>query len=375
MKIVLTGGGSGGHFYPLIAVAESLQKQLEQAKNVEGDVELKFYYFGPTAYDQAVLDTAGISYTKVSAGKLRRYFSVKNFTDIFKTGWGFLVSFWRLFVLYPDAVFSKGGYASAPTVFAAKLLGIPIMLHESDSVPGKTNRWFGKMAKRIALSFEEAGEHFEADKIMYTGQPVRHDIKNTRAKQITADDQEHTLLILGGSQGAQAINDLILRSLVDLLPRIKIIHQAGEKNVEEVKTVATEIATEHNLDISRYTVKGFFTTEELSEAVQNSTIALSRSGSGIFELACWGMPSILIPLPTSASDHQRKNAYAFQKRGAAIVIEQANMTPTILTQNIEHLMTNQADYQALRKNISERCTIDAADKIAKELIELSINHA
>src|SRR3989344_4049451 len=160
MKIVFTGGGTGGHFYPIIAVAE----RVNQIADEEKVIGTKLYYFSDSPYDQEVLFENGILFEEVHAGKMRVGSSplnfLWNFLDIFKIFFGTINALYKLFTIYPDVVFGKGGYASFPTLLAARILGIPVIIHESDSVPGRVNKWAGRFAKKIAVSFEEASTHF-----------------------------------------------------------------------------------------------------------------------------------------------------------------------------------------------------------------------
>src|SRR3989338_3731311 len=156
MKIVFTGGGTGGHFYPIIAVAQKVNEIIDREKIIGA----KLYYVSDNPYDKEMLFENGILYEEVYAGKMRTYFSLKNFSDIFKTFFGVINALFKMFSIYPDVVFGKGGYASFPAIFSARILRIPVIIHESDSAPGRVNKWAGRFAKKIAISFAEAGDYF-----------------------------------------------------------------------------------------------------------------------------------------------------------------------------------------------------------------------
>src|SRR3989344_1762662 len=164
MKIVFTGGGTGGHFYPLIAVAQKVNKIIDDEKIIGA----KLYYISNSPYDKEMLFENGLLYEEVKTGKLQTYFSLKNFTDIFRTFFGAINAVFKMFTIYPDVVFGKGGYASFPAIFAARLLGIPIVIHESDAAPGRVNKWAGHFAKKIAVSFIEASGYFKKEKVAWT---------------------------------------------------------------------------------------------------------------------------------------------------------------------------------------------------------------
>src|SRR3989344_5755178 len=211
MKIVFTGGGTGGHFYPIIAVAEKVNKILDD-ENVIGS---KLYYISDSPYDREALQVAGLHYEEVQAGKMRTYFSLKNFADIIKVFLGTFGAFFKLFSIYPDVVFGKGGYASFPTIFAARLLRVPVVIHESDSAPGRVNKWAGRFAKKVAISFQEASDYFPKETTAWTGHPIRSEIEEpaSRDKALEYFKFESSLpiiLVLGGSQGAELINNTIL---------------------------------------------------------------------------------------------------------------------------------------------------------------------
>ena len=172
MKILLTGGGTGGHFYPLIAIAERLSEIAAERKIIG----LKLYYMSDTPYDKRALFENRITFVQIPAGKMRLYFSIKNVFDMIKTAMGAFFGLVSMFFIYPDVVISKGGYAAFPAVFAARFLRIPVVVHESDSFPGRLNSWTAKFAKRVAVSWPEAAEYLPKDKTALSGQPIRKEI-------------------------------------------------------------------------------------------------------------------------------------------------------------------------------------------------------
>ena len=210
MKIVFTGGGTGGHFYPAIAVAQRLNKIIDE----EHIIGAKLYFISNDPYDKEMLVENGLLFEKVTAGKMRIYFSLKNFIDILKTIFGILNATYKLFTIYPDVIFSKGGYASFPTVVASWILRIPLVIHESDSVPGRSNIFAGRFAKRVAVSFPEAAEFFPKKTVAWTGQPILYEIENRASKKealeyFKLEESLPVIFILGGSQGAEMINNTV----------------------------------------------------------------------------------------------------------------------------------------------------------------------
>src|ERR1035437_7170754 len=241
MKILFTGGGTGGHFYPIRAVAEAIEDKVAEKRLIKPSL----YYMAPTRYNPRALFDHEIEFVYVPAGKIRRYFSFLNFTDFFKTITGIFIALIRMYSIYPDIVFGKGGYGSFPALMAARILRIPVVIHESDTSPGIVNKWAGKFAERIAISYPEAAKYFPADKAVLTGNPVREDIVvpiTEGAKEfLNLKDNIPVVLILGGSQGAANINDIILEGLSELVKNFYIIHQTGKENFIECKSTSEAV--------------------------------------------------------------------------------------------------------------------------------------
>ncbi|MDB5224917.1 MAG: UDP-N-acetylglucosamine--N-acetylmuramyl-(pentapeptide) pyrophosphoryl-UDP N-acetylglucosamine [Candidatus Adlerbacteria bacterium] len=373
MKILFTGGGTGGHFYPIIAVAEAINDLTRE----EHLVEPTMYYAAPDPYDREALVTQNITYVYTSAGKTRRYFSILNFFDGFKTAWGIVWSVFRTFFLYPDVVFGKGGYASFPTLLAARLFGIPVIIHESDAVPGRVNKWAGKFAIKVAVSYPEAAEFFPKEKVAFTGNPVRRaaliPAREGAFEFLKLDRELPVLLVLGGSQGAQAINEVILDALPLLVEKYQIIHQTGAANLDEVKSRA-KVNLEKSLHPERYQPFGYLNDIAMRMAAGVATLVISRAGSTIFEVAAWGTPSIIIPLPGAAEDHQTKNAFSYARAGACSVVDQNNLTPGLLVAEIARMLGDKTLMQHMGQSAHAFSRPDAAKAIAKALLDIGLSH-
>lgn len=375
MKIVFTGGGSGGHFYPIIAVAEEVLKIAEE-KNL---LEPRLYYIADSPYDARLLYEKGIEFRQTPAGKMRTYFSGANFLDTIKTTVGIMKAIPQLFSIYPDVVFSKGGYVSVPTVFAARLLRIPVMIHDSDAVPGRANLWAAKFAARIAVSYPSAAEQFPyPDKIAYTGNPVRAELmrpaRHGAHEFLNLSPDIPTIFVIGGSQGAQAINNAILEALPTLVNDFQIIHQVGNNNFDEVSHIAA-VALDNSPYATRYKPFGYLNDLAMKMAAGAADIVVSRAGSGsIFEIAEWEKPAILIPIPEDVSRDQRANAFAYARSGGAIVIEQANLTPHLIASEIRRVVGDAATRQRMAEGAQKFKRPDAARVIAEELLSLVVAH-
>jgi len=374
MKILFTTGGSGGHFYPIIAVAEKINQLIKDERLLPADL----YFMSDSPYDKKALQENNIEYIQNSAGKLRRYFSWLNFADVIKMGWGIFTSLFKVFSLYPDVVFSKGAYASLPTVIAARLLGIPIIIHESDSIPGRTNLFAGKFATKIAVSYPEAAQYFKADnKVAVTGNPVREVITKPNAvgavEYLKLFPNLPTILILGGSLGSQIINDTIIEALPDLVSKYQIIHQTGKENITGVANLANMILKE-NENKGRYHVVDYLNELGLTMAASVANVIISRAGSTIFEIANWGIPSIIIPITDSNGDHQRRNAYTYARSGACTVLEEDNLSSVVLISEIDRILENPDIAKKMSASAKEFARPDAATKIAREILNIALSH-
>ena len=334
MKILFTGGGTGGHVFPLVAIAREIRR-------IYSNKNLEMHYLGPKdEFGLILLAQEDFIIKKIISGKLRRYFAWQNFVDIlFKIPFGILQSFFILLKLKPDLVFSKGGSGSISVTFSARLLRIPVFVHESDVVPGLSNQKTSKWAKKIFTSFEKT-EFFNPEKVKVVGNPIRKEILEGD-KQIAGDLLNLTfskpiILVIGGSQGAEAINDFVLLVLNELLKSYEIIHVTGRENFRGVQAEA-QVVVEKDLQRYYHPVD-FLDEEKIKHIYKASDLIISRSGSGsIFEIAGVGKPSILVPLPSSAGDHQAKNAYAYAESGATEVMEQDNLVPNLFLEKLKLL--------------------------------------
>jgi UDP-N-acetylglucosamine--N-acetylmuramyl-(pentapeptide) pyrophosphoryl-undecaprenol N-acetylglucosamine transferase len=375
MKILLTGGGTGGHFYPLVAVAEELNRIADEEKIAN----FKLYYMADVPYNQRELDEQFITFIPITAGKMRIYFSMQNFIDFFKTGFGTIGAIFKLFNLYPDVIISKGGYASFPVLVAARILRIPVIIHESDTVPGRVNKWSGKFARRVALSYPEAAQYFDAKKVSVTGQPVRKSIAYVAPEGAKAffelDDSIPTIGIIGGSLGAKIINDTITSLVVELVEHYQVIHQTGLKNFEETKTDATVLLGD-NTKRSRYKIFPYFNDVQTKMFGGAADVIISRAGSSLYEIAAWGKPSIIIPGSAAVfhGDHQRKNAYHYARTGACVVIEESNLTPSVLKNEIDLILGHKDRYDAMAARAKAFYKPEAARLIATEAVTIALEH-
>jgi UDP-N-acetylglucosamine--N-acetylmuramyl-(pentapeptide) pyrophosphoryl-undecaprenol N-acetylglucosamine transferase len=377
MKILFSGGATGGHFYPIIAISEALYDRTKEKKILTP----KLYFMAPTKYNPRALFDNDIEYVAVPSGKVRRYFSLLNITDLFKTAYGACSALFKIYSIYPDVVFGKGGYGSFPALFAARLLRIPVVIHESDSNPGRVNAWAGKFAKKIAVAYPEAANYFnkvgKPGRVAFTGMPVRKEIRdplsNGARELLQLEEGTPTIVIFGGSQGSQKINDAILDALPDLVSRYQVIHQTGRANLESVKMTAG-VVLKDNPNAYRYHPYDYMNDLSLRMCGGIADVIISRAGSTIFEIAAWGVPSIIIPLPPEVSHDQTENAFSYARAGACTVIEEYNLAGHILASEIDNIVKNKAITDRMRASAKQFSHPDAALKIAEVLLEIGLEH-
>lgn len=373
MKILFTGGGTGGHFYPILAVAEAVRDITREDRLVEPQL----YYAAPEPYDREALIALGITYVHTSAGKRRRYFSLLNYFDLIKTGWGVIRSIIRIFFLYPDVVFGKGGYGSFPTLLAARLFDIPVMIHESDTSPGKVNRWAGNFAKKVAISYPEAEEFFSKEKVALTGNPMRKLIITPSPEgahqYLKLDPNIPVLLVLGGSQGSVTLNETIVQALPLLLKDYQVLHQTGTENFNTTVGIS-KVSLENSAFSNRYHPFAYLNELAVRMSAGVASLVISRAGSQVFEIASWGLPSIIIPIPETLSHDQTKNAYSYSKSGACVVIEQSNLTPYLLDAEVHRILDNEQISTSMSVAAKQFSNPNAARTIARALLDIGLSH-
>jgi UDP-N-acetylglucosamine--N-acetylmuramyl-(pentapeptide) pyrophosphoryl-undecaprenol N-acetylglucosamine transferase len=377
MKIVFTGGGTGGHFYPIIAIAEAVRELVNERRMLAPQM----YFMAPKPFDEEALFENQIQFIPCAAGKMRRYKSLRNVTDLFITAGGIVSAVFTLFRIYPDVVVSKGGYTSVPVTIAANILRIPVIIHESDAHPGRANLLAAKHAVRIAVAFDSAREYFPQkaqDKIARIGIPIRKEVAFIDAEgavqELGLERSIPTLLILGGSSGSARINETVLATLPELVSFANVIHQTGKDLFTEVQGTSSVILekSEHK---SRYHAFPYLNSLSMRRAAGAATVVISRAGStAISEISLWKKPAILIPIPETVSHDQRTNAYAYAHTGAAIVLEEGNLTPHVLASEAKRIATDPTVADAMARKGADFANPEAARMIADEAISIALEH-
>ena len=374
IRIAIAGGGTGGHIYPLLAIVSALNKLTH---NYPDPLDIRYY--GPRSIYWSILANNGILISPLWGSKFRRYFDLMNLVDVPIFFCSLLQAFWKMFWFMPDVIFSKGGSGSLAALLAAAFYKIPVIIHESDTIPSLTTRLSAKFAKRIAISFEETAKYLNkySDVLAFTGNPLREIFLEDTTydqvllkKELGFNSELPVLFFLGGSQGAEVINDFIVNNLRNLLQKFQIIHQTGFVNYKSVKEATKSVSRSYLVFGSLEEKKGEGT--ELKRMIQASDLIISRAGSGaIFEIAVLGKPSILIPLEGSASNHQKQNAYEYAKSGASEVIEEDNFLPHLLINQVEKILNNKEKYSGMSSCALMFAKKEAAVIIAKEILQLA----
>lgn len=371
-KVLLAGGGTGGHIYPLVAVAEEL-KNLAISSGGEPP-EIKFVGSGDLLKQAA--SEAGFETVLILSSKWRRYFSFQNFADIFKFPIGFFQALYNIWLFMPDVIFAKGSYTSLLPALAGKIFAVPIVIHESDSIPGKANMFLGKIARRVFLSFESSKKYFNENNCEVVGNPVRHGLlaggdKSAALGAFSLSPAKPAVLVTGASQGAKRINEVLALALVELTKNFQVIHLCGPKNYDEMNKQVISVIKEGK-DVfgsqiqNNYRLYPLLSSDQLALAYTASDVIVSRASSQVFEIAAAGKPAIVVPLKNSAGNHQLSNAREFAKFGA-IVIEEDNLTPHILINEIQKAFENRAE---LSQKIKQLARPDAAKIVAAELLKM-----
>src|SRR3989344_3543739 len=368
-RVLTTAGGTAGHIYPVAAVVAELQTMA-----AEQQVNLEVRYLGAYGPFREFLQQNNIRVQRVANSKLRRYFAWQNFIDVPKFIWSIFQALWKIFWFMPNVLFSKGGPGSLAVVLAARFYRIPIIVHESDAVPSVTTNITSKFADTVAVSFASTVGQFTQKEVIHTGNPIRKYLltdpisKEKGRGYFGFNPHAPLLLVLGGSQGSTSINDFILDVLPELLQSVQVLHQTGKEDYERVVREAGVALKKLPEDAQRrYKAVDYF-EKDIRIAYQGADLVVSRSGSGIFELAAFGKPSILIPLPWAANDHQGANAAEYQRARAAIVMEQDNLLPHIFLDNVTNLLANPEKLAAMGEAARTFYKSDAASNLARLIL-------
>ncbi|MFC1613023.1 undecaprenyldiphospho-muramoylpentapeptide beta-N-acetylglucosaminyltransferase [Patescibacteria group bacterium] len=373
MKIILSGGGTGGPVTPLLAITEKLKSS---NKNID------FLWLGTKkGMEQKMVKNANLKFQAIYSGKFRRYFSFKNIIDLFFIKLGFFQSLWKIFKFKPDIILTAGGFVAVPVVWAGWFLRIPILAHQQDVKVGLANKLMAPFATIITCSLEKSVNDFnKKKKVYFTGNAIRDKIINTKiiksetnAPLLTKEGVDKapplykggqggvlnfknnlpTILILGGGTGSKAVNTIIVQALPKFANFCNVIHITGENK----KNHCSENPNYHQFQF----------LPNIEEAFASADLVITRAGMGVLsELSILGKPTIIIPIPDS---HQELNANYFADRKSAIVLAQKKLTSEILSDNIKKILSDENKQKELSKNIKNIMPADGAHKIADIILK------
>ncbi|MHB9037343.1 MAG: undecaprenyldiphospho-muramoylpentapeptide beta-N-acetylglucosaminyltransferase [Armatimonadota bacterium] len=354
MRIVLTGGGTGGHIYPAVSVGEAL-------RDIDPAIELLFVgsSHGP---EGAIARQAGIPFRAVPSSSLTKSLSIKNLASLGRLLAGVFRARRILDEFKPDAVIGTGGYTTAAVLVAQWSRRGKIIIHEQNAVPGRTNLWLSRIASKVCVTFDGSAAFFPREKVVVTGMPIRKDFGSLKGKcearrELGLREDAFTILVVGGSQGAKRLNELVM----DMWPSIndggtQVLHQVGERNLESCRAVESD----------SYRVRAYL---DMPIAVAAADLAISRSGaSTISEIMAAKLPSILVPFPFAYADHQKRNAEYLVRCGAAVMCEEDTVTKDVLGNLVTELRSNPDKLRAMSEASASLTRVDAAKLVAEAAI-------
>jgi UDP-N-acetylglucosamine--N-acetylmuramyl-(pentapeptide) pyrophosphoryl-undecaprenol N-acetylglucosamine transferase len=379
MRVLISGGGTGGHIYPALAIATRLQ--------VQHQAEILFLG-SDDGLEMEIVPGAGFRLATIKAGRLRRYISPQTITGVLRVPLGMFQAIGIVRKFRADVAFTSGGFVSVPAALAARLNGVPLLMHQQDVPPNLSNRLAAPLAKRISVAFADSLPYFPAKKTVLLGNPVRQailDVAGTSPQEARSllgfDANQSLLLVTGGSQGARRLNQVVCRALPALLarcPSLQLLQISGKDLYSETRILADNVLAEQGVQGEhaelqrRYRLVAYL-NEEMPLALQAADLVFCRSGaSTLTELATLGKPSILVPLPPAiGSSPQEANAAMFARKEAAIVIKDADLTPEILVERVQSLLSSEAQLKAMAQAASTFARPQSAQDIVKEIVKIA----
>ncbi|WP_053362077.1 undecaprenyldiphospho-muramoylpentapeptide beta-N-acetylglucosaminyltransferase [Bacillus sp. FJAT-27251] len=362
MRIVVSGGGTGGHIYPALALIREIQKR---------DKNAEFLYIGTErGLESNIVPREGIAFRSIHITGFRRKLSFENVKTVFRFLKGVADSKKILREFKADIVIGTGGYVCGPVVYAAAKLGIPTIIHEQNSIPGLTNKFLSRYVDRIGICFKEAEDYFPKDKVVLTGNP--------RASEVVGQDgvkgrisaglkiNQPAVLIFGGSRGAKPLNEAVLKSLTELGSKpYQVLYITGEVHYDEVKNEVELIGNPENVKIKPF-------IHNMPEVLAGIDLTVARAGATtLAELTSLGIPSILIPSPYVTDNHQEKNALALSSHGAALLLPERELTGPKLVDQIDSILMDQEKLTQMKQAAKQLGMPDAAERLYSLMKELA----
>ncbi|MDB2447202.1 undecaprenyldiphospho-muramoylpentapeptide beta-N-acetylglucosaminyltransferase [bacterium] len=349
IKIVMTGGGTAGHVVPHLALLPGMKKRSWET-----------FYIGSAGIEKTMIEKTDVPFYTISAGKLRRYFSLQNFLDVFKVMFGCVQSLMFLMKIRPNLVFSKGGFVSVPVAVAAWALRIPVVTHESDLTPGLANKIVKRFCKKILFTFPETSKYLPKDIGVYVGSPVREEIftgqksDGYKVTGFSSEDSRPVVLVMGGSLGAKKLNDLIASDIADLTKEFRFVHLTG-KGKKVIENRDGYVSFE-------------FLSEELKDVYAMTDLIVARSGANsIFEFLALNKPMMLVPLEAGSRGDQLQNATSFVESGFATLKREGELKEGDLLQALKELHSNSSEMKNAQSNFS---SASAIEKVLEQIEEV-----
>lgn len=354
LKIIVSGGGTGGHIYPALALIKEIKKLEPKAE---------FLYIGTQkGLESQLVTREEIPFKTIHITGFKRKISMENVKTIMRFFKGVSLSKKLIREFKPDIVIGTGGYVCGPVVYAAAKLKIPTIIHEQNSVPGLTNKFLSKYVNKVAISFEESRPFFPQNKVAYTGNPRATEAalikEKDRLTEMGLNKDKKTVLIVGGSRGAKPINDAFLEVLNEAGTRsYQFLYVTGDVHYEKVIKAVNKQGSPSNIYITPF-------IHNMPEVLKNVHLIVARSGATtLAEITAIGLPSILIPSPYVTNNHQEKNARALSENGAAILKLEKEMSGTVLLKEVDQLMLHEDEWQNMHKAALKLGKPEAAKEI------------
>lgn len=371
MRVLVSGGGTGGHIYPALAIATSLRRQY--------NAEILFLG-SDDGLEKELVPAAGFQLVTVKAGKLRRYVSLETITGVMRVPLGMAQAISIVRKFRPAVAFTSGGYVAVPAALAARVNGVPVLMHQQDVPPNLSNRLAAPLATRISVAFADSLPYFPARKTLLLGNPIRQamlDIRETSPQAARAelglDVETPLLLVTGGSQGARHLNQVVCQALPNLLAHCQVLQISGKELYNETRAQADSLLAEQDQALRRRYRLVAYLNQEMPLALQAADLVLCRSGaSTLTELAILGKPGVLVPLsPAVGGPAQQENAAMFERKAAASVIADNDLKPEILVERVLSIITSKAQIAAMAQAASTFAKPDATQDITEELIRIA----
>ena len=354
LRLMVAGGGTGGHLFPGLAVAKEVKGRHEEARIL--------FVTGKRRMESEIIAASGFDQTSIAVEGMKGR-GWKGAWVLLKLPWSFFQSLSIMHDFKPHLVFGVGGYSSGPVCLTAKVLGIPAAVHEQNSYPGVTNRLLCRVVDRVFISFEESEAYFSGGNLYLTGNPIREEFLRTPPRDL--GDPRFTVLVVGGSQGARALNDAMVEALIILKARgrdPRVIHQTGRIDRDRIQGAYREKGLEG--DVSAF-------IQDMARAYARADLVVSRAGAGaVFELAALAKPSILIPYPFAANNHQETNARVLVEAGGAKMLLQSDLSGDVLADAVMMYMDNPALLAGMGEAARKVAKPDAARAITNLMMDM-----